>query len=127
MEELDQFQQRWLDTAGDPEMWFSVSWDIIGVFPRPTSSGGMLRIDYFAWPEELSDNAAVPESTTQDSIVLYGTYLGLLKQWDAPRAAQVFRRLQASAIFDKAKSGILRIGHRSFGRTNLDLPSSIKE
>ena len=126
MEELDQFQQRWLDTTGDPEMWFSVSWDVIGIYPRPSSNGGVLRIDYFAWPEQLYDDDSVPESTTQDSIVLYGTYLGLLKQWDVGKAQQAFKRLQSSAIFDKAKSGILRIGHRSFGRTNLDLQSSIR-
>ena len=126
MEELDQFQQRWLDTTGDPEMWFSVSWDVIGVYPRPSSNGGVLRIDYFAWPEQLTDDAGIPESTTQDSIVLYGTYLGLLKQWDVGKAQVAFKRLQSSAIFDKAKSGILRIGHRSFGRTNLDLQSSIR-
>ena len=126
MEELDQFQQRWLDTTGDPEMWFSVSWDVIGVYPRPSSNGGVLRIDYFAWPEQVTDDAGIPESTTQDSIVLYGTYMGLLKQWDVGKAQQAFKRLQSSAIFDKAKSGILRIGHRSFGRTNLDLQSSIR-
>jgi hypothetical protein len=126
MEELDQFQQRWLDTAAPPEMWFSVSWDIIGIFPRPTSSGGVLRVDYFAWPEALSDDTSVPESTTQDAIVLYGTYMGLLKQWDTQRAAEAFKRLQKNTIFDKAKSGILRVGHRSFGRSNLDLPNSIR-
>jgi hypothetical protein len=126
MEELDQFQQRWLDTAGDPEFWFSVSWDLIGIYPRPTSDGGVLRIDYFAWPETLSDDASIPESTTHDAIVLYGTYIGLLKQWDTQKAAEAFKRLQKNELFDKAKSGILRVGHRSFGRMNLDLPHSIK-
>jgi len=126
MEELDQFQQRWLDTAADTEMWFPVSWDIIGVYPRPAADGGVLRIDYFAWPEALSDNTSVPEQTTHDALVLYGTYIGLLKQWDSQKAIETFKRLQKSEVFDKAKSGILRIGHRSFGRTNLDLPNSIK-
>lgn len=125
MEELDQFQQRWLDTTATPEMWFPVSWDLIGVFPRPTVGGGTLRIDYFAWPSALQDDSSVPESTTQDALVLYGTYMGLLKQWDANRALSAFKRLQGHKLFDKAKSGILRIGHRSFGRTNLNFPNSI--
>lgn len=126
MEELDQFQQRWSDTTGTPEMWFPVSWDIIGLFPRPSSSGGTLRIDYYAWPTSQQDESANLSNTLSDAVVLYGIYMGLLKQWDAERAAAAFQRLQHHALFDKAKSGILRIGHRSFGRTNLDLPNSIR-
>lgn len=126
MEELDQFQQRWLDTTGVPEMWFPVSWDLIGLWPRPTSDGGLLRIDYFAWPESASDDATTFEANLHDALIAYGTYLGLLKQWDSARASSAFSRLQKQTIFDKAKSGILRIGHRSYGRANLDLPNSIK-
>lgn len=126
MEELDQFQQRWIVTPADPEMWFPVSWDIIGIYPRPVADGGVLRVDYYAWPEALSDDTSVPEQTTQDALVLYGTYMGLLKQWDSAKATETFKRLAKQETFDKAKSGILRIGHRSFGRSNLDLPNSIR-
>ena len=123
MEELDQFQQRWITTSGDPESWFGVSWDIIGVYPRPDVSGGVLRIDYYAWPTSLDDDATTPEMTLQDVVVLYGVYIGLLKQWDSQRAAIAFKKLQSHELFDKAKSGILRVGHRSFGRSHLDLPT----
>lgn len=125
MEELDQFQQRWQDTAATPEMWFPVSWDLIGVYPRPSSSGGILRIDYFAWPTSLAVDEDRPEGGIHDALVLYGTYLGLLKQWDANRAIEAFKRLQSQTLFDKADSGIKRIGHRSFSRSNLNFPSSI--
>lgn len=128
MEELDQFQQRWQDTGATPECWFPVSWDLIGVFPRPIASGGTLRIDYFAWPEALGSDTDSPGSqTVENAILAFGIYMGLLKQWDATRAADAFQRLQRNELFAKAKSGILRIGHRAFGRANLDLPSTIKE
>jgi hypothetical protein len=127
MEELDQFQQRWQDTAATPELWFPVSWDLIGVYPRPIGDGGVLRIDYFAWPEALDDDSDTLANTTDGAVVVFGIYMGLLKQWDATRAAEAFKRLQTNTLFEKGKSGILRIGHRSFGRSNLDLPSTIKE
>ncbi len=126
MEELDRFQQRWIDTAGDPETWFPVAWDLIGIYPRPAQDGGTLRIDYYAWPQAMVDDYEEPEAIIEDSIVLYGIYMGLLKQWDAQKAAGVFKRLQGSSVFDKAKSGILRIGHRSYAPTNLHLPDSIR-
>lgn len=125
MEELDQFQQRWQDTPATPEMWFPVSWDLIGLYPRPAQAGGTLRVDYFAWPTSLVVDSDVPERGVHDALVLYGSYLGLLKQWDANRALEAFRRLQSQTMFDKADSGIKRIGHRSFARSNLNLPSSI--
>jgi len=123
MEELDQFQQRWIETSGDAESWFGVSWDIIGIYPRPTTDGGVLRIDYFAWPAALDSDSTTPETSPEDAIVSYGIYLGLLKQWDTERAAIAFKKLQSHELFEKSKSGILRVGHRSFGRQNLDLPT----
>src|ERR1041384_655857 len=111
MEELDQFQQRWIETSGDPESWFGVSWDIIGVYPRPTSNGGILRVDYYAWPTALDSDTTTPETSPEDALVAYGVYLGLLKQWDTERAAIAFKKLQSHELFAKSKSGILRVGH----------------
>lgn len=126
MEELDRFQQRWIDTTATPEMWFPVSWDIIGVYPHPTTSGSTLRIDYFAWPDALDSDTSVPENTAHDAIVLYGVYLGLLKQWDSEKALVAFQNLQRFKDFEKSKSGILRVGHRAWTRQELSLPNSIR-
>lgn len=127
MEELDQFQQRWQDTTGDPESWFSVSWDIIGLYPRPSASGGILRIDYYAWPRAIVvDDNLDPVENPDDSIVHYGVYLGLLKQWDTERAVDAFEKFASSANLDKAHAHQLRQAHRSYARTQLDFPSSIR-
>src|SRR5262245_64723820 len=39
IDNLSQFHQRFWTVTGDPEMWYTVSWDIIGLFPRPTEGG----------------------------------------------------------------------------------------
>ena len=129
MEELDRFQSQWMDTTGEPEFWFPVSWDLIGVWPSSSSSGGTLKIDYFAWPGTLDDDASKPELplASVPSLVLYGEYMGLLKQWDAVRAASVFQRFKADAMLAKSRSGILKIGHRAYGRAGqLYLPTSVQ-
>ena len=127
MEELDQFQQRWQLTQADPQAWFSVSWDIIGVYPKPASTGGVLRIDYYAWPPHLDDDASESEITPHDAIINYCIYMGMLKQWDADRAAEVFKELAGNEAFDKAKSQILRVGNRAMSRHELDFSNSFKE
>lgn len=127
MEELDQFQQRWQLTQADPQAWFSVSWDIIGVYPKPASTGGVLRVDYYAWATHLDDDASESEITPHDAIIDYGIYMGLLKQWDSVQATEIFKQLAGNEKFDKAKSQILRIGHRAMSRHELDFGNSFKE
>lgn len=131
MEELDQFQQRWIETVAPPEMWFPVAWDLIGIWPSASAAGGTLRVDYFGWPKIILDDNDRSEllEASHDLLVLYSTYIGLLKQWDAQRALSVFKKLQGDASLAKSRSGILRVGHRSYGRapgTGVDLPSTIR-
>jgi hypothetical protein len=127
---LDQTYERWLHVKQDPQCWFPVGWDMIGIWPSPASPGGVLRIDYLAWPRSLlddDDNPELPEST-QEAVILYGRYMGLLKQWDADRAKAIFKDLAGEEAFGKARSGILRVKHRSFSRNpGLSLPSMPRE
>lgn len=128
MQELDEFHERWITVQRSPEVWFPVSWDMFGIWPSVAEPGGVLRVDYLAWPRSLLDDMDESELTrpTQDALVLYGRYIGLLKQWDADLALQVFKEFQGQTIFANARSNVLRISHRDFRRSNLDLPSSIK-
>lgn len=92
--ELDRRHETWMTVTGDPEHWFSASWDLFGVWPRPASGGGVLRVDYVAWPQSLVDDDHELEflEADQDGVVLYGVFEGLLKHWDADRALGVFAR-----------------------------------
>ena len=119
MAELDQLFIRWQDTTGHPELWFPVSWDLLGVYPRPAAGGGVLRIDYLAWPRSLmdgADRAELPEAT-HDALVLYGQYMGVLKKWDSAAAQISLEALQQHTSIAGARSGISRISVRSFQRS----------
>ena len=128
MEELDAYMQRWIDSEGPPERWFSVAWDIVGVWPKASSSGGVLRIDYYAWPRPMLDDGDQLEAvlSTHDAIVQYAVYMGLLKQWDGVRAVDAWKTFRGNATLAKARSGVLRVGHKSFVRNEVKFPHTIR-
>lgn len=119
MDELDGVQERWSQTVGGPpQVWFPVSWDIFGIYPASASAGGVLRIDYQAWPRDLMDDDDRPEipEATQDAIVLFTQYLGILKKWDSQNAMIAAKALQAHKSLAGARSGISKINFRTFQR-----------
>lgn len=90
--QLDERHETWITITGDPWHWFAISWDIFGIFPHPAAAGGVLRVDYLAWPQTSQDDNEELEFSEpeQDALVLYGVYDGLLKQWDIERALKTF-------------------------------------
>lgn len=91
-QDLDRFTETWTTVTGDSWCWFIVAWNLFGVFPRAANAGGVMRVDYLAWPREIQDDDEEPEFPEADheEILLYGIYDGLLKQWDLARAITVF-------------------------------------
>lgn len=118
MQELDALNINWQTTTGSPELWFPVSWDMFGVYPKLASGGGVLRIDYFAWPRALQDDEDRPElpEATHDALVLWGQYMGNLKKWDSQAAQIPLGALQKHKAVATGRSGISRISVRSFQR-----------
>ena len=97
MEQLDRFHREWIKVDGDPWHWFPLSWDTFGIFPRPSTTGGVLRVDYLAWPRALIQDDEHPEMPEADheALVTYGIYDGLAKRWDqmaAVTAWSIFER-----------------------------------
>ena len=90
--DLDRKHETWITVQGDPWWWFSHSWNCFGIWPYPAAAGGVLRVDYLAWPRALLDDADEPEfpEADQEQLILYGVYDGLLKQYDLPRAMKLF-------------------------------------
>src|SRR5574342_1176752 len=120
MTEMDGFDIQWQTTTGTPEIWFPVSWDLFGIYPRPSSASGVLRIDYIAWPRSLmddNDRSELPEAT-HDALTLWGQYMGCLKKWDAEAAKVPLAALQKHKSVATARSGISRISVRSFQRSH---------
>ena len=120
LNELDAHQERWVDTTGDPWWWFPLTWDTFGIYPRPTQAGGVLEIDYLAWPRELLDDSDTPETNNSDhdGLVLFGVYEGLLKKWDIQRAIQFFSKFIEAWGDSSAKSAIKGFERRVMARTN---------
>lgn len=117
--ELDAQNFEWPVVTGDPEYWFPVSWDCFGVYPKAAQSGGVLRVDYLAWPRSLMDDSDEPEfrEADQDSIVMYGVYDGLMKKWDSARALQLFNRFLDQWQTGRARNGVRENQARAYQRS----------
>lgn len=107
--QLDRFHERWQEVTGLPEVWAPVSWDFFALYPHPAEAGGVLRVDYLAWPRALTSDSDRPEfmESDHDALVLYGVYRGLLKRWDAGMANAAF-----GAFLDRIGKGKSRSGER---------------
>jgi len=121
MADLDARRERWIRTSGDPEYWFSISWNLFGIYPAPASGGGVMRIDYLAWPRPMLDDSDEPEFllADRDSLVLYGVYDGLLKMLDFSRAMLVF-----SEFIDLLSNAMVRHGLAKMDARTFQLPSA---
>ena len=130
MGQLDERHEGWSTITGDPWHWFPVSWDLFGIFPHPTTAGGVMRLDYIAWPTEPqhdSESLEMPDPE-QDAMVLYGVYDGLLKQWDIQRALQIFalflQRIpkgQGRANVELQASNVVRSFYRESSKTGVSI------
>ena len=114
--DLDARNENWIETTGDPEYWFSVSWDLFGVYPSIAAGGGVIRVDYLAWPRSLMDDSDEPEFVLadQDGLVLYGVYEGLLKMLDVTRALQIFSMFVDKLNGSRVRHGIAKLDARAF-------------
>ena len=126
--ELDAFSENWMTTTGTPELWFPVSWDFFGIYPKPAAGGGVLRVDYYAWPRELLDDDDEPEflEASHDALTMFGVYEGELKQWNGPAAKSAEQLFLSMMGKSTDRSNVGRVQERSFQRSGLRLPSSMR-
>lgn len=117
--ELDAQNDTWATASGDPEYWFPISWDCFGIYPHPAQGGGVLRVDYLAWPHALQDDGDEPEfrEADQDALVIYGIYDGLMKQWNAGRAIELFNRFIEQWQTGRARNGVRETQTRAYQRS----------
>ena len=116
MRQLDHLHQTWLDVHKNPEVWFPVSWDLFGIWPSPSEGGGVLRVDYLAWPRVLLDDGDEPEFqlSDTDAIIDYGIYTGLISRWDAVRALQFWGQFNRRIGISRDRTGVGRVQSRAF-------------
>lgn len=111
LNELDDFLERWERTTGIAEFWFPVGWDFFGVWPGASAGGSILRVDYVAWPRRNITADGKPElpEATQEALVYYGRYAGLLRQRDVEGALAMWDLFLAELGLSNAHSGARRI------------------
>lgn len=92
MQELDARHETWEFVSGEPQIWFPVSWDLFGIWPKAAAGGGVIRVDYIAWPRALLDDDDRSEFAESDheALLTYGVYDGLAKRWDTRRMLEVW-------------------------------------
>lgn len=114
--ELDQRNERWTDPNDYPWAWCPISWNLFCIYPHPANAGGIMRVDYIAWPRTLlddGDESEFPESD-QRTMILYGVYEGLLKMFDLQQALTVFSQFVGKVIDAQARAGIRTMDAREF-------------
>ena len=124
LRELDVRHEHWIDVTGDPEVWFPVSWDLFGIWPHPATGGGVMRIDYLAWPRALQDDDDEPEirRADHDALVWYGIYDGLMKGWSVEKAMQLFNLFVDRWADARARAGIREAQAKTFQRGTAGTP-----
>ncbi len=90
---LDEYDVNWEITTGNPHVWFPRGWDQFGIYPKPATDGGILRVDYWAWPQAMLHDGAVPEFAEADheTLALYGIYDGLLRGGQIGAALRIWK------------------------------------
>jgi hypothetical protein len=116
VEQLDGFHQQWSTVTGDPEYWAPMGYDWFTIFPHPSTGGGVLRIDYLAWPRVLGGDDDKPEfsESDHDTLMTYGIYDGLLKRWAAPEAMAIFAQFLEKLGMAVPKSGVNQLNGRTW-------------
>lgn len=120
MDEVDDHYTQWQAVSSDqPQWWYPMAFDTFGIWPGPTEGGTILRIDYVAWPDELADDNDEPllREIEQDLLVLYGQYDGLVRQWEIPRAMELFNRFALSMRDSQYKLDVRRFYRMNFDRS----------
>jgi len=107
LDQLDRYHERWLESSGTPEVWCPISWDWFAVYPHPTVGGGIVRVDYIAFPRDLNHDDDQPEifESDQETLIFYGVYQGLLKRWDMVTALEAYGR-----FVDRMRAGVVNAG-----------------
>jgi hypothetical protein len=124
VEQLDAFHLEWNTVTGDPEYWAPMGHDWFAVYPHPAQGGGIMKVDYLAWPRELTDDDDRPEfpEADHDSLVLHGVYDGYLKRWAVPEAMTVFAQFADRFSKGKARSGVNQLNGRTWQKSQAPNP-----
>jgi hypothetical protein len=118
--ELSQGEDPWLSRERDrPDSWFPVDHETFGIYPRPGDIAEVIRVDYYAWPQQVTDDVAIIDldDYTVDAVIQYVIYLGLMKRYDVQRAIDIFAQFASLFREGALKDQSNRLLHQMIQRT----------
>lgn len=125
LNDLDARHELWLTIQGDPYWWFPVDWRTFGIWPTPGPGGGLIQIDYYAWPAPMTDDRdPVLDLPLEDEVLLaaYAECEGYLRQWDVASALRRWQFLVGN-IGDAVANADLETYHaRDYARSTRQSP-----
>lgn len=119
MTTLNGVRQDWfLTTSERPDVWFPVGHDCFGVYPAPVTGGTILRVQYAAWPLPLvyDEDTSEYREVDEDLVTLYGQYNGMVEQWEAERALDLFIDFASGWKDQAAKNETRKLKNSHFNR-----------
>ena len=126
--ELNRTQNNWLDdTYERPHHWFSLDHQSFGIYPRvTTSSGEVLRIDYYAWAEPVAnDQVILPYSDESlDAVINYVVYSVYMRRWDMYRAVDAYNDFVRLFLDSSVVKEVRRFNQGMMARANNYDPSN---
>jgi len=90
---LDEGRTQWETTTGQPQWWTTAGFDWIGIWPHAASSGGLLRLDYAAWPEGALDDNVALEVDEEDEDRILALSLADCQAWQQTDSQRALEKL----------------------------------
>jgi len=121
--EMDEHNNLWERITGDPWWWIPISWNLFGIYPHATTGGGLIKVDYLAWPIPMVTDEEESESpeADDDAMIAYGIYDGLLKQWNISRGLEIFSLFVDRWTDSIARNEFRRLQARESQRGRIDV------
>lgn len=109
--ELDRRSRVWWVEQGEPQVFCSLSWDTLLIWPAAHSGGEIVEIDLLVWPDALLDDGDRPEwpEADHDGLILWGMYETFLKRWELDRAQVVLAQFMQALERSRGRGGSRRI------------------
>src|SRR5262245_27473112 len=105
--ELDRRARLWWVEQGEPQVFCSLSWDTLLLWPAAHAGGEIIEVVVLVWPEPLMDDGDTPEcpEADHDGLILWGFYETVLKRWEWDRAQVVLAQFMQALNQRRARGG----------------------
>jgi len=80
--QMDERKDQWETVTGNSLVWTSAGYDWFAIWPHAASDGGMLRLDYVAWPQDVLDDNVPLEVDEEDEDAILQLARAAAQAWE---------------------------------------------